>query len=199
MFTGIIESQGIVREIEWQDSNIELTIESTLTKTLKIDQSLAHNGVCLTVTKIDLDKQTYSTVAIKETLEKSNIKDLNINDAVNLERCIKAEARMDGHFVQGHVDTVAQLIDVKNQNGSWDLSFKIKDQMPHLIVEKGSICINGISLTVVDEHPDHLSVSIIPYTYEHTNLSKLVINDWVNIEYDILGKYLQKHFKYLKN
>lgn len=199
MFTGIIEQVGKIIALEQQHTNLELTIQAKFVNQLKVDQSIAHNGVCLTVTEIDASNNSYKTVAIKETLEKSNVGNLNLGDLINLERCIQANARIDGHFVQGHVDTIAKLTNIDNQNGSWNLTFSIKNQLPELIVKKGSICINGISLTVVNDDPNNLSVSIIPYTFEYTNLKDLRLNSIVNIEYDILGKYLQKHAKCVMN
>ncbi|MCB9202243.1 MAG: riboflavin synthase [Flavobacteriales bacterium] len=189
MFTGIVESLGKVENTSKIQDNIELTLSCDFASELKVDQSLAHNGVCLTVTEINGD--TYKVTAIKETLDKSNLKDLEVGDIVNLERCMRFDGRLDGHIVQGHVDMVGELISMENQNGSYFLTFKY-EKSEFVTVEKGSICVNGISLTVVNSKRDSFSVAIIPYTWEHTNMHKLEVGSRVNLEFDIIGKYVQK-------
>jgi riboflavin synthase len=191
MFTGIIESTGTITALQPEGSNVHIHIDSSLTDELKIDQSIAHNGVCLTV--VDFPQSgRYVVTAIQETLKKSNLGDLNVGDMVNLERCLKAGDRLDGHMVQGHVDTTAVCEEIREEDGSWYFRFS-HEEGPHFItVEKGSVCVNGISLTVVDAHPKGFSVAIIPYTYEHTNLKNLVVGDRINVEFDILGKYIAR-------
>jgi riboflavin synthase len=188
MFTGIIEQLGIVKSIRKEDNNIHFTIEAPFTNELKIDQSVAHNGCCLTV--VEIDQQQYVVTAIQETLDKTNLKDWTIGTKVNLERCMQMNGRLDGHIVQGHVDSIATCVNIEDQSGSWKFTFEyITDQVT---VEKGSITINGTSLTVVDSLPKSFSVCIIPYTYEHTNFHQLKIGDSVNLEFDIIGKYVAK-------
>ncbi len=189
MFTGIVETLAKVLEIRQEGSNKRFTLEIPFLAELKVDQSVAHNGVCLTVEK--LNQTSYEVVAIQETLNRTNLNAWQIGNAVNIERCMPADGRFDGHIVQGHVDSVARLSKLENKNGSWDLHFT-HNPKAGITVEKGSICINGISLTVVVSTQDSFSVSIIPYTWEHTNLKALSLGDQVNIEFDILGKYLQK-------
>lgn len=190
MFTGIVEGLGKVLQVEKEGSNLHFWLESPFATELKVDQSVSHDGVCLTVT--DLDAGKYRVTAVEETLKRTNLSDWKPGTLVNLERCMPATGRFDGHIVQGHVDTVAVLGNVEDRNGSWKLTFR-RDPKAGLTVEKGSICINGVSLTVVDSHPDSLSVVIIPYTWEHTNLKNLKPGAFVNIEFDILGKYMQKY------
>lgn len=188
MFTGIIEQLGIVKSIRKEDKNIHFTIEAPFTNELKIDQSVAHNGCCLTV--VEFDQQHYVVTAIQETLDKTNLKDWTIGTKVNLERCMQMNGRLDGHIVQGHVDSIATCVNIEDQSGSWKYTFEyITDQVT---VEKGSITINGTSLTVVDSLPKSFSVCIIPYTYEHTNFHQLKAGDSVNLEFDIIGKYVAK-------
>ncbi len=191
MFTGIIESMGTVADLQKEGSNVHIHIESTLSDELSIDQSIAHNGVCLTVVDFPKNGQ-YVVTAINETLKKSNLDNLKIGDFVNLERCLRAGDRLDGHMVQGHVDTTAVCEDIRDENGSWVFRFSHEKNAHFITVEKGSVCVNGISLTVVDSHSDGFSVAIIPYTYEHTNLHTLKIGDRINVEFDILGKYIAK-------
>ncbi|MCH8545966.1 MAG: riboflavin synthase [Cryomorphaceae bacterium] len=191
MFTGIIEDLGVVTSLEKEGTNVHIEIESKLASELKIDQSIAHNGVCLTVVDFP-EKDKYVVTAIQETLKKSNLGDLSIGDKVNLERCLRAGDRLDGHMVQGHVDTTAICEDIRDENGSWVFRFSHKNDDHFITVEKGSVCVNGISLTVVDSHSSGFSVAIIPYTYEHTNLHTLKIGDRINVEFDILGKYIAK-------
>ena len=191
MFTGIIEQLGHVKKIEAQGTNKNFTISAALTPELKVDQSVAHNGVCLTV--VDINGNDYTVTAIDETLKKTNLNQLNLNDVVNLERCMPASGRFDGHIVQGHVDGTATCIDMKDENGSWVFTFKLSNpNASKYIVNKGSICINGISLTVITCVEDIFSVAIIHYTFEHTNLHTVKQNSIVNLEYDIVGKYIEK-------
>ena len=191
MFTGIIEQIAEVAKVESEGSNVHISLKSTITSELKIDQSVAHNGVCLTVVKINGDK--YIVTAIKETLDKSNIGLLVVGSKVNIERCLKVGDRLDGHMVQGHVDQTAKCVEVKKENGSYVYTFKHKES-DNMTVEKGSVCVNGISLTVVNSKDTSFSVAIIPYTHEHTNFHELKEGSVVNIEFDILGKYIAKQF-----
>ena len=190
MFTGIIEDLGVVKVLVKEKENINITIESNIATELKIDQSIAHNGVCLTV--VNLKDTQYTVTAIKETLDKSNIGALKVNDSVNLERAMKLGDRLDGHIVQGHVDQIATCIDVKELDGSWEYTFKYDASLGNLTIEKGSITINGVSLTVIDSKRDAFSVAIIPYTYKHTNFNSLNIGSIVNLEFDVIGKYVSK-------
>lgn len=187
MFTGIIETIGKVVSVQPHETNITFSIASSILPELRIDQSIAHNGVCLTVDGIQTD--TYTVTAIKETLEKTNLGKLQPGDEINLERCLKLGDRLDGHIVQGHVDCTGVVSKVKDMNGSWE--FFIEYNHPEFItVNKGSICVNGISLTVVNSSPGKFSVAIIPYTFQHTNLKNLKKGDLVNLEFDIVGKYI---------
>lgn len=190
MFTGIIETLGEVKSINLEGSNVHFTISSAISEELKIDQSVAHNGVCLTV--VAMDGNIHIVTAIAETLEKTNLGDLKVGDRVNLERCMQMNARLDGHIVQGHVDQTATCLFVKELNGSWEYRFKYNATLGNVTVEKGSICINGISLTVVNSAVDEFSVFIIPYTHEHTNLHQVKAGDLVNLEFDIIGKYVAR-------
>jgi len=191
MFTGIIEQIAEVVKVESEGSNVHISLKSTITSELKIDQSVAHNGVCLTVVKINGDE--YIVTAIKETLDKSNIGLLVVGSKVNIERCLKIGDRLDGHMVQGHVDQTAKCVEVKKENGSYVYTFKHKES-DNMTVEKGSVCVNGISLTVVNSKDTSFSVAIIPYTHEHTNFHEFKDGTVVNIEFDILGKYIAKQF-----
>lgn len=190
MFTGIIETLATVVKTERENSNIHFTFTSGITSELKIDQSLAHNGVCLTVVKIEADN--YTVTAIEETLRRTNLGELKPGDLVNLERCMPANGRFDGHVVQGHVDTVAICSQVKDLNGSWEFVFEHEPDQHNITVEKGSITINGVSLTVVQSSAAHFSVCIIPYTFEHTNFNTIRPGTKVNLEFDIIGKYVAK-------
>ena len=199
MFSGIIESVGKVVSLEKEKGNLHISIQADFTGELKIDQSIAHNGVCLTVVKINND--IYTVTAIEETLNKTNLGNLKVGDFVNLERCLKVGDRLDGHIVQGHVDQTGKCIDIKETNGSWEFTFeydidKDKTNPPDgragITVEKGSICINGVSLTVVNSKENSFSVCIIPYTFEHNNFKNIKVGSIVNLEFDILGKYVQK-------
>ena len=190
MFTGIIEDLGIVKNLVKDNDNLNLTIESVLAPELKIDQSVSHNGVCLTV--IDLTETSYTVTAIKETLDKTNLNVLEIGASVNLERGLKLGARLDGHMVQGHVDQIGACTSVETQNGSWVYSFQYDASLGNLTIEKGSITVNGVSLTVVNSKDDGFSVAIIPYTYEHTNFNGFEVGTVVNLEFDVIGKYVAR-------
>lgn len=190
MFTGIVEGLGKVLQVEREGGNLRFWLESPFTAELKVDQSVSHDGVCLTVT--GKDEKTYSVTAVEETLNRTTLSAWKNGTLVNLERCMPANGRFDGHIVQGHVDTKAELLSVEDCNGSWKLTFR-HDPAAGLTVSKGSICVNGVSLTVVDSMENSFSVVIIPYTWEHTNLQLLKAGDAVNIEFDILGKYMQKY------
>jgi len=191
VFTGIIEQLGKVTQIQQEGTNKHFTITAPFTAELKIDQSVAHNGVCLTV--VDIQGNNYTVTAIDETLQKTNLNNLVVGDVVNLERCMPANGRFDGHIVQGHVDGTATCLSVTDEQGSWVFTFKlVQPENARYIVNKGSICINGISLTVVNCLDDTFSVAIIPYTFEHTNLHSVKPGTTVNIEYDIVGKYIAK-------
>ena len=189
MFTGIIEDIGYILNVEKQKDNLNFCIKSKITDELKVDQSVSHNGVCLTVVKIDKDK--YYVTAIKETLKKTNLSFLKENDLVNLERCLKLGDRLDGHLVQGHVDQTATCTNIIDDNGSKVYTFQYDDK-GNITVEKGSICVNGVSLTVIDSMKNSFSVAIIPYTMENTNFHKISLGTIVNLEFDILGKYIVK-------
>ena len=191
MFTGIIESIGKVENIEKDGENYHFTFQSDISKNLKIDQSVAHNGVCLTVTS--QNNIEHQVTAIYETIQKTNMSSLKIGSLVNLERCLKIGDRLDGHMVQGHVDDTIVCTKINEEDGSWRIGFEGENLNEKLIVDKGSICINGISLTVAKINKNYVEVAIIPYTYENTNFKQLKLNDIVNIEYDILGKYILKN------
>ncbi len=190
MFTGIIECVGKVIALEKEQSNLHITLESAISSALKIDQSVAHNGVCLTV--VDVNENHHKVTAIDETLIKTNLKNWQIGDIVNLERCLQANARLDGHIVQGHVDTTAICTAIEDKEGSWFYTFEYTE--PLVTVEKGSICVNGVSLTVVNSQHHSFSVAIIPYTYQHTSFQSLKLGHIVNLEFDIVGKYISKLF-----
>lgn len=188
MFTGIIETLGTIREIENDGGNIHFIIESNISNELKIDQSVAHDGVCLTV--VALNDRKYRVTAIQETLDKTRLAEWKKGMSINLERCMPANGRFDGHIVQGHVDTTAKVTKIKEDNGSWRFYFSYAPSADFVTVKKGSITINGVSLTVVDSSQDSFSVAIIPYTYEHTGFKNLKVGDSVNLEFDIVGKYV---------
>ncbi|NNK81544.1 MAG: riboflavin synthase [Flavobacteriaceae bacterium] len=190
MFTGIIESLGTITKIFKDQGNIHITVKSSLTKELKIDQSLAHDGVCLTVVEIEND--TYTVTAIKETLEKSSLGHLKVGDEVNLERAMQLGERLDGHIVQGHVDQTAVCTNVEEQEGSWMFSFEYDKGPENITIEKGSITINGVSLTVVGSKINTFKVAIIPYTYDNTNFHNYKIGSIVNLEFDVIGKYVAR-------
>jgi riboflavin synthase len=193
MFSGIIETIGEVTVLEREENNLHITVRASFANELKIDQSIAHNGVCLTV--VDIIHDHYTVTAIDETLKKSNLGLLKSGDPVNLERCMKLGDRLDGHIVQGHVDQTALCTNIADLGGSWMFSFEYDPSLGNVTVEKGSICVNGVSLTVVDSKDYSFSVCIIPYTYEHTNFKYLQKGDPVNLEFDILGKYISRLMK----
>ena len=188
MFTGIIETLGTVKSVTNAGSNLELWIEAPFTSELKVDQSVAHNGICLTVVEIT-DNKKYRVTAVKETIEKTTIINWKAEDKINLERALKIGDRLDGHFVQGHVDTTACCTAVKQLTGSWLYEFEFSKEFAPLVIEKGSVCINGVSLTAFEVKRKKFSVTIIPYTFEHTNFKYLRENEEVNLEFDVLGKY----------
>lgn len=190
MFTGIIEEIGVISALKKEGDNLHITVEAKISEELKIDQSVAHNGVCLTVAKRS-DTQ-YTVTAIKETLHRSNLSSLQIGDEVNLERGMKMNARLDGHIVQGHVDQMGECIDIKNEAGSYLFYFEFDPSLNNFTVGKGSITINGVSLTVVDSTKEGFGVAIIPYTYENTTFNKLKTGDHVNLEFDVIGKYVAR-------
>jgi len=194
LFTGIIENTAQIVGIKANESNLTFTLTCPFVNQLKVDQSLAHNGVCLTVTEINLTENTYKVTAIEETLLRSNLADLKVNALINIERCLKLDSLLDGHLVQGHVDTTAICKSVLEVGGSWKYFFEYNDNNKegYITVEKGSVTVNGVSLTVVDSGSNSFSVAIIPYTYEHTNFKTLKAGDRVNIEFDIVGKYIAK-------
>ena len=190
MFTGIIEGFGKVIELKSDQENLHITLESKLTRELKIDQSLAHNGVCLTV--VDIKGNQYLVTAVQETLLKAKLGDLKLGDFINLERAMKINGRLDGHIVQGHVDQIGKCIGVENKDGSWIYEFEYASDPGNITIEKGSITINGVSLTVINSEINTFSVAIIPYTYEHTNFNFIKVGDIVNLEFDMIGKYIKK-------
>ena len=190
MFTGIIETLGTIQEITKENTNLHISIASTITDELKIDQSVAHNGVCLTV--VDINENQYTVTAINETLEKTNLSDLKVGDLVNLERAMKLEDRLDGHIVQGHVDQVGVCTSIQESNGSWIYTFQYDEKYNNITIEKGSITVNGVSLTVVNSKKNEFSVAIIPYTHEHTNFKTFEVNTKVNLEFDVIGKYVSR-------
>lgn len=196
MFSGIIETIGKVIALNSEQSNLHIAIKAPFIHELKIDQSIAHNGVCLTVVNINDDM--YTVTAIAETLQKTNLSQLKLNDSINLERCMKLGDRLDGHIVQGHVDQTAICKNIKETNGSWMFTFEYNPIHNNITVEKGSICVNGVSLTVVDSQADSFSVCIIPYTFEHTNFKNILVGTIVNLEFDIIGKYISKLVLYRK-
>jgi riboflavin synthase len=193
MFTGIIESLGKIITIENEGTNIHYTIKSDFTEELKIDQSVAHNGVCLTVVAINDDE--YTVTAIHETLQKTNLNSLKVNDIVNLERGMKLGDRLDGHIVQGHVDQTGKCIAIKEENGSWVFTFQYDSSLGNITIEKGSITISGTSLTVINSKEDQFSVAIIPYTYENTIFKNIEIDSVINLEFDVIGKYVARLHK----
>ncbi|MFL2619732.1 MAG: riboflavin synthase [Flavobacteriaceae bacterium] len=196
MFTGIVESLGKITNINLEEGNVDFTIKSSISKELKIDQSVSHNGVCLTV--VDVKNDTHTVTAVKETLDKSSLKNFNEGDSMNLERAMKLGERLDGHMVQGHVDGVAKCIEVNLNEGSWIYKFEFDKNWQSLLIEKGSVCINGVSLTVFGINDNTFCVTIIPYTFENTSFKELKPGDLVNIEFDMVGKYLSRFYQ-LKN
>jgi len=195
MFTGIVEFLATVENIDFQGSNRVFTLRAPLDEPIKVDQSIAHDGVCLTVTEVlpaAGEETRYTVTAVDETLQKSHLGQWQVGTKVNLERSLRAGARLDGHFVQGHVDTTGEVRRVETVDGSWNYWVRFDPSFSHLLVDKGSICINGVSLTVVSAGEGEFSVTIIPYTYEHTNFHALAVGHLVNLEFDILGKYITK-------
>ena len=197
MFTGIIETMATVANIVAEGTNLTFIIDSPITSELKVDQSVAHNGVCLTVTNIS--GTTYSVTAVAETLAKTSLGSWHIGDRLNIERALRVGDRLDGHFVQGHVDATATCTEKQTLEGSWLYKFRFPATFAALVIEKGSICINGVSLTVFNVGVDEFTVTIIPYTYEHTNFCNLRESDLVNIEFDVLGKYSQRMWELTHN
>ncbi len=190
MFTGIIETLGKIADLQSAEGNLHITIQSEISNELKIDQSVAHNGVCLTV--VAMGSGTHTVTAIAETLNKTNFSSLKTGDLINLERCMQMNGRLDGHIVQGHVDQTAVCVALKELEGSWEYTFEYDASKGNVTVEKGSVCVNGISLTVVNSQLNSFSVAIIPYTYEHTNLQNVCEGSVVNLEFDIIGKYVER-------
>jgi len=190
MFTGIIETLGIVQEIKKDKDNVHITIASSITDELQIDQSVAHNGICMTV--VAITKNLYTVTAIGETIKKTNISHWQIGDSVNLERAMKLGDRLDGHIVQGHVDQIGNCIVAKETNGSWYYTFEYDQSLQNITIEKGSITVNGVSLTVVDSRKNEFSVAIIPYTFENTNFKNFKVGTKVNLEFDVIGKYVSR-------
>ena len=190
MFTGIIENLGKVLKLQKEGGNLHITIDSSIAHELKVDQSVAHNGVCLTV--VNINDNNYTVTAIKETLDKTNLSTLKLGDLVNIERAMKLGDRLDGHIVQGHVDQTAKCISVKEENGSWLFSFEYDTALNNMTIEKGSITVNGVSLTVVNSKAHQFSVAIIPFTYKHTTFKSLKVGSLVNLEFDVIGKYVKR-------
>lgn len=190
MFTGIIETLGTIQEIKKEKDNIHVTVKSSITAELQIDQSVSHNGICLTVVAINNDN--YTVTAIDETIKKTNLGDWKTGDSVNLERAMKLGDRLDGHIVQGHVDQTGICISTEETNGSWSYTFEYDETLNNLTIEKGSITVNGVSLTVVNSKKNQFSVAIIPYTHEHTNFKHFKVGTKINLEFDVIGKYVSK-------
>ena len=193
MFTGIIETLGVIQEIEKDKGNLHITLASSITEELKIDQSVAHNGICLTV--VSINKSFYTVTAIGETIKKTTISHWQKGDPINLERAMKLGDRLDGHIVQGHVDQIGTCTTVKETNGSWYYTFKYDESLHNITIEKGSITVNGVSLTVVDSRKNEFSVAIIPYTFEHTNFKTFEVGTKVNLEFDVIGKYVSRLYR----
>ena len=191
MFTGIIECLGEVSQAEFESGNLRLRIRSSISSELKIDQSVSHNGVCLTV--VDQQVDWHEVQVVEESLKRSNLAKLLVGHQVNLERCLEFNGRLDGHLVQGHVDEMIKCLAVKEANGSWWINFEVSKQNAHLLIPKGSVCINGVSLTIAELTEEKFSVAIIPYTYEQTTFKVLQVNDLANVEYDVLGKYVHRN------
>ena len=190
MFTGIIETLGTIQEIKKEKDNIHITIDSSITSELKIDQSVAHNGICLTV--VALKDTLYTVTAIDETIKKTNLSSWKTGDSVNLERAMKLGDRLDGHIVQGHVDQTGTCIAAQETNGSWLYTFEYDEILNNITIEKGSITVNGVSLTVVNSKKNQFSVAIIPYTYEHTNFKSFEVGTKINLEFDVIGQYVSR-------
>ncbi len=196
MFTGIIEQLGEITTLQNEGTNLHIEVKAPFISELQIDQSIAHNGTCLTV--VELKEESYVVTAIDETLIKTNLGDLKVGDEVNLERCMVMNGRIDGHIVQGHVDQVGEVVGIEEKDGSWIFTFSYDPALGNVTVEKGSICINGTSLTVFNSSEGRFSVAIIPYTYDHTVFKNLKIGDRINLEFDIIGKYVAQYFNQIK-
>lgn len=190
MFTGIIETLGVIQEIKKENTNLHISLQSSIAQELKIDQSVAHNGVCLTVVAINGNQ--YTVTAINETIKKTNLSDWKAGDLVNLERAMRLGDRLDGHIVQGHVDQIGVCTSITEENGSWYYTFEYDEKLNNLTIDKGSITVNGVSLTVVNSKKNQFSVAIIPYTYEHTNFKNFKIGTKINLEFDVIGKYVSR-------
>lgn len=190
MFTGIIETLGTIQEIKKENTNVHITMNSSITGELQIDQSVAHNGICLTV--VAIKDSFYTVTAIGETIKKTNLSDWKVGDSVNLERAMKLGDRLDGHMVQGHVDQTAICITAEETNGSWFYTFKYDEMLNNITIEKGSVTVNGVSLTVVNSKKNQFSVAIIPYTHEHTNFKNFELGTIINLEFDVIGKYVSR-------
>ncbi|WP_225036041.1 riboflavin synthase [Winogradskyella sp. SM1960] len=190
MFTGIIEDLGTIKKLNRDGGNLHITVHTSITNELKIDQSVAHNGVCLTVVRIKGD--SYTVTAIQETLDKTNLGLLKENQLVNIERAMKLGDRLDGHIVQGHVDQVANCVNIEEEDGSWIFTFEYDKGLNNITIEKGSITVNGVSLTVVNSELNCFSVAIIPYTYNHTTFKTIKVGDTINLEFDVIGKYVKR-------
>ena len=190
MFTGIIETLGTIQEIKKENTNVHITMDSSITSELQIDQSVAHNGICLTV--VAIKNNSYTVTAIDETIKKTNLSSWKVGDSVNLERAMKLGDRLDGHIVQGHVDQTGTCILAEETNGSWLYSFEYDETLNNITIEKGSITVNGVSLTVVNSKKNEFSVAIIPYTYEHTNFKSFEVGTKINLEFDVIGKYVSR-------
>lgn len=190
MFTGIIETLGVITDIRKENDNLHITVNAGIASELKIDQSVSHNGICLTV--VSVGPESYTVTAIRETVDKTSIADWKIGDKVNLERGLKFGDRLDGHIVQGHVDQTAICISINESGGSWYFTFKHETTSGNVTIEKGSITVNGVSLTVVNSGDDEFSVAIIPYTYENTGFKEILVGSIVNLEFDVIGKYVSR-------
>jgi riboflavin synthase len=193
MFTGIIETLGKIAEIKKDRDNIHITVDSIITNELKIDQSVSHNGICLTV--VNVQNSLYTVTAIAETIQKTNIAEWKVGDIVNLERGMKLGDRLDGHLVQGHVDQTGNCIAIEEANGSWNYTFEYDEKLNNITIEKGSITVNGVSLTVVNSKKNQFGVSIIPYTFENTNFKNFTVGTKINLEFDVIGKYVSRLYK----
>jgi len=190
MFTGIIETLGLIQEIKKENSNVHITMDTSITSELQIDQSVAHNGICLTV--VAIKDNLYTVTAIDETIKKTNLADWKVGDSVNLERAMKLGDRLDGHIVQGHVDQIGTCITADQTDGSWLYTFEYDQKLNNITIEKGSITVNGVSLTVVNSKNNQFSVAIIPYTHEHTNFKTFAVGTKINLEFDVIGKYVSR-------
>ncbi|MFV8269262.1 riboflavin synthase [Flavobacterium sp. GT2N3] len=190
MFTGIIETLGLIQEIKKENSNVHITMNTSITSELKIDQSVAHNGICLTV--VSIKDNFYTVTAIDETIKKTNLANWKVGDSVNLERAMKLGDRLDGHIVQGHVDQIGTCITAEQTDGSWLYTFEYDEKLNNITIEKGSITVNGVSLTVVNSKNNQFSVAIIPYTHEHTNFKTFKVGTKINLEFDVIGKYVSR-------